>query len=62
MTLSIADLALSVAVIIVKLLVIAFGIALLESIIAKMRVFRMPNMLTASFALSLMAMISLYVL
>jgi hypothetical protein len=27
-----------------------------------MRVFRMPNMLTASFALSLMAMISLYVL
>jgi len=56
------DLAVSVVVIIAKMLVIAFGIALLESTIAKMRVFRMPNMLTVSFALSLMAMISLYVL
>jgi formate hydrogenlyase subunit 4 len=62
MTLSLADLAISVVVISAKLLVIAFGIALLESTVAKLRVFRMPNMLTVSFALSLMAMISLYVL
>ncbi len=62
MTLSLADLAISVVAISVKLLVIAFGIALLESTVAKLRVFRMPNMLTVSFALSLMAMISLYVL
>ena len=62
MTMSFTDLALSVFVMAVKLLVIAFGIALLESTVAKMRVFKMPNMLTASFALSLMAMISLYVL
>ena len=62
MTMSVADLALSAGMIMAKLLVIAFGIALLESTVAKMRVFRMPNMLTASFALSLMAMISLYVL
>ena len=62
MTLSFADLAISVVVISAKLLLIAFGIALLESTVAKLRVFRMPNMLTVSFALSLMAMISLYVL
>ena len=62
MTMSFPDLVLSMAVMAVKLLAIAFGIALLESTVAKMRVFRMPNMLTASFALSLMAMISLYVL
>jgi formate hydrogenlyase subunit 4 len=61
-TMAPSALALSVVAIAIKMLVIAFGIALLESTIAKMRVFRMPNMLTASFALSLMAMISLYVL
>jgi len=61
-TLAPLELATSVVTIAIKMLVIAFGIALLESTIAKMRVFRMPNMLTASFALSLMAMISLYVL
>ena len=62
MTLGATDLLIAFAVIIVKLLVIAFGIALLESTIAKMRLFAIPNMLTASFALSLMAMISLYIL
>lgn len=62
MTASLPDLTISIVVISVKMLVIIFGIALLESTIAKLRVFRMPNMLTVSFALSLMAMISLYVL
>lgn len=61
-TMTPSALALSIVTIAIKMLVITFGIALLESTIAKMRVFRMPNMLTASFALSLMAMISLYVL
>lgn len=61
-TLSVVGLVVAFVVIIVKLLVIAFGIALLESTIAKMRLFNIPNMLTASFALSLMAMISLYIL
>ncbi len=61
-TLSLSSLIISIVVISIKLFVIAFGIALLESTIAKLRVFRMPNMLTVSFALSLMAMISLYVL
>lgn len=61
-TLSAVSLITAFIVIIVKLLAIAFGIALLESTIAKMRLFSVPNMLTASFALSLMAMISLYIL
>ncbi len=61
-TLSISSLAIAVVAISIKMLAIAFGIALLESTVAKLRVFRMPNMLTVSFALSLMAMISLYVL
>lgn len=61
-TLSAVSLITAFAVIIVKLLVIAFGIALLESTIAKMRLFTIPNMLTVSFALSLMAMMSLYIL
>ncbi|HKM14175.1 MAG TPA: NADH-quinone oxidoreductase subunit H [Candidatus Methanomethylophilaceae archaeon] len=62
MTLSPSSLIIAVVAISIKMLVIAFGIALLESTIAKLRVFRMPNMLTVSFALSLMAMISLYIL
>lgn len=52
----------AIVTIVLKLLVIAFGIALLESTIAKMRLFSVPNMLTASFALALLAMISLYIL
>lgn len=62
MAMTAAELSVSLLAITVKMLAIAFGIALLESTVAKMRVFRMPNMLTASFALALMAMVSLYVL
>lgn len=45
-----------------KLLLFAFVIAFIESTVAKMRLFKIPNLLTASFTLSLLAMISLYVL
>ena len=60
--LTISGILIAIVTITLKLLVIAFGIALLESTIAKMRLFSVPNMLTASFALALLAMISLYVL
>jgi len=50
------------AAISVKLLLMVFAIAVVESFIAKYRLFRLPNLLTASFVLSLLAMISLYIL
>jgi len=46
----------------IKLLALTFSIAVVESYLAKYRLFRLPNMLTASFALSFLAMISLYIL
>lgn len=54
--------AIGLASILVKILLIMFAIALIESFLAKYRLFRLPNLLTASFALSLLAMISLYIL
>jgi formate hydrogenlyase subunit 4 len=48
--------------IMIKLLAVALIIAFIESYIAKYRLFRLPNLLTASFVLSLLAMITLYVL
>lgn len=61
-TLDLPALLLSVFTVILKLLLFAFLIALIESTVAKMRLFKIPNLLTASFTLSLLAMISLYVL
>ena len=57
-----ADLLIGIVSIVVKLMVIVFFIALIESYLSKYRLFRLPNLLTASFALSLLAMISLYIL
>jgi formate hydrogenlyase subunit 4 len=57
-----ASLAIGFAAIMVKLLVGTVAIALIESCLAKYRLFRLPNLLTVSFALSLLAMISLYIL
>jgi len=48
--------------IMIKLLAVVLIIAFIESYIAKYRLFRLPNLLTASFVLSLLAMITLYVL
>ncbi|MFA6709724.1 MAG: NADH-quinone oxidoreductase subunit H [Candidatus Methanomethylophilaceae archaeon] len=45
-----------------KMVTIAFLIALLESSLTKSRLFKTPNLLTASFVLSLLAMVSLYTL
>ena len=50
------------AAIMAKLLFLAFAIAAVESAVSKFRLFRLPNLLTVSFVLSLLAMISLYIL
>ena len=59
---SFADILVGTAAILAKILFVTLAIALIESFLAKYRLFRLPNLLTASFALSLLAMISLYIL
>ncbi|MDR0523344.1 MAG: NADH-quinone oxidoreductase subunit H [Candidatus Methanoplasma sp.] len=56
------DLAAGLASVLLKMLAAMAAIALIESYLAKYRLFKLPNLLTASFALSLLAMISLYIL
>ncbi|HNX47614.1 MAG TPA: NADH-quinone oxidoreductase subunit H [Methanomassiliicoccales archaeon] len=56
------ELALGVGSIALKLLVLAISVALVESVMAKMRLFRLPNLLTISFTLSLLAVMSYYIL
>ncbi len=46
----------------IKIALLALAIALLESSMAKMRLFRLPNLLTAAFMLSLLAVVSFYIL
>lgn len=50
------------AVAIAKMLFIAVVIATVESVTAKYRLFKTPNLLTISFILSLLAMVSVYIL
>lgn len=47
---------------VVKIVLLALVIALIESSISKMRLFRLPNLLTVAFMLSLLAVISYYIL
>jgi len=56
------ELAVGVAAISIKLLLLAMSVALVESVMAKMRLFRLPNLLTISFTLSLLAVMSYYIL
>ncbi|WP_019178464.1 respiratory chain complex I subunit 1 family protein [Methanomassiliicoccus luminyensis] len=46
----------------VKVIALALVIALIESSIAKMRLFRLPNLLTVAFTLALLAVVSFYIL
>ena len=57
-----SDLLVSVLVTVAKMLTITLVVATVESVLCKTRLFKTPNLLTASFMLSLMAMISLYIL
>ncbi|MCE5295502.1 MAG: NADH-quinone oxidoreductase subunit H [Euryarchaeota archaeon] len=51
-----------IAAILVKVLFVAIAIAIIESGMAKMRLFRLPNLLTLSFTLALLAVTSYYIL
>ncbi len=59
---SIVPIAAGVMIFLVKLLLFALAIALIESSMAKMRLFRMPNLLTGSFILAFLAVMSFYIL
>lgn len=56
------SIATGVVVLIVKLLALAVAIALIESSMAKMRLFKLPNLLTASFLLAFLAVMTYFVL
>lgn len=56
------DLLVGLVSIMLKLVVVSFFLAMLESAISKSRLFKTPNLLTASFVLALLAIISLYIL
>jgi formate hydrogenlyase subunit 4 len=51
-----------ILVITLKLLALAVTVAIVESVMAKLRLFRLPNLLTISFTLSLLAVMSYYIL
>jgi formate hydrogenlyase subunit 4 len=53
-------LAIGLAVFVVKLAVLAVVVALLETRVAKLRLFRVPELLSASFVLALLAVISTF--
>lgn len=57
-----ATLLISLLIAMVKMVVVAFALALIESVLCKSRLFKTPNLLTVSFALSLIAMVSIYIL
>jgi len=56
------EIAIGVGSITLKLLLLSVSVALVESVMAKMRLFRLPNLLTISFTLSLLAVMSYYIL
>ena len=56
------ELIIGFAISVVKILAVMTAIAIIESSLSKFRLFRLPNLLTVSFILSLLAMISLYIL
>lgn len=57
-----ATLLISLLIAMAKMVVVAFALALIESVLCKSRLFKTPNLLTVSFALSLIAMVSIYIL
>jgi len=56
------DIAIGLLTIVLKLVLFAFLLAIVESSLNKTRLFKIPNLLTASFVLGLLAIISLYIL
>lgn len=62
MDLGAGALAIAIVAIVLKLLLISVAVAVTESLMAKLRLFRLPNLLTISFTLSLLAVMSYYIL
>lgn len=56
------DLIIGLISIVIKLVVFAFLIAILENTITKTRLFKLQNLLTASFILAMLAIVSMYIL
>ncbi len=52
----------SIPIALLKMIIVALVLALIESVLCKSRLFKSPNLLMVSFTLSLLAMISLYIL
>ncbi len=61
-TLTPSTLALAVASLLLKLVVVAAAVALLETRVAKLRLFRVPELLSVSFVLALLAVTSSFLL
>ena len=59
---SILPIAIGLIVFLIKLVLFALAIGLIESSMAKMRLFRLPNLLTGSFILAFLAVMSFYIL
>lgn len=62
LTIEPCSLIIGVIVVAIKMVLVAFLISVIESVLCKSRLFKAPNLLTVSFALSLLAMIALYIL
>ncbi len=53
---------LGLLVLVVKLLVLATGLAVIETLVAKLRLFRVPELLAGSFALAVLSVLSVFLL
>jgi len=53
---------LGLALLVVKLAVLAVGLAVVETAVAKLRLFRVPELLAGSFALALLSVLSVFLL
>jgi formate hydrogenlyase subunit 4 len=49
-------------ILIAKLAVLTVGLAVIETVVAKLRLFRVPEMLAGSFALALLSVLSVFLL
>lgn len=54
--------AVGLVVFVAKLAVLAVGLAVIETVVAKLRLFRVPEMLAGSFALALLSVLSVFLL
>jgi formate hydrogenlyase subunit 4 len=59
---TVPDIAVGVVIFLAKLMALAIVIAIIESTMAKLRLFRLPNLLTGAFILAFLAVMSYFVL